>query len=320
MTSITTSSSADHLDEAASRRAATASLTYLPHEHRVAQARQVSQMEEYQFDLRGCLVLRNAVSLEHIDRLNTIIDKLMAVDPPLKNGEWYGHIWTHNYGGAEGINFQQIYEAGLPFEELIDHPSWINHILHFVGGKGTFDGHHGPLFIDECFANVREEGQAIGLHSGGHKLTKRTMYNYKNSQFGCCQVNILMALSDIGPGDGGTMIIPGSHKANFPHPQIDTHSMKQGETRSMDGVEGAIEVHMKKGDALLFTDSINHGSAKRVNPGQRRILVQRYGPSWGTFRHPVRPSDELLARLTPLRKSIVMPQVPIPRVPNRLED
>lgn len=298
--------------------AATQSLTYLREKHRVAEAREVSAMDEYLFDLRGYLVLKNAVPVEHIDKLNAIIDQLMAVDPPLKNGEWYGHLWTHNYGGAEGINFQQIYEAGLPFEELIDYPSWINHILHFVGGQGSFDLHHGPLFIDECFANVREAGQAIGLHSGGHSLTKRTMFNYKNGRFGCGQVNILMALTDIGPGDGGTMIIPGSHKANIAHPQIATHSMKPGETRSVDGVQGAIEVYMKKGDALLFTDSINHGSAKRINPGQRRIFVQRYGPSWGTFRHPVWPSDELLARLTPLRKSIVMPQVPIPRVPNRL--
>lgn len=297
----------------------TQSLTYLPQANRVQEGRAIDPMDEYLFDLRGYLVLEKAVPTEHIDKLNTIIDKLMAIEPPLKNGEWYGHIWTHNYGGAEGINFQQIYEAGLPFEELIDYPSWINHILHFVGGKGTFDLHHGPLFIDECFANVRTPGQAIGLHSGGYPGSKRTMYSYTNGQFNCCQVNILMALTDIGPGDGGTMIIPGSHKSNFTHPQLTTHGMSLGQTRSVNGVQGAIEVYMKKGDALMFTDAIAHGSAKRTNPGERRILVQRYGPSWGTFRHPVWPSDELLARLTPLRRSIVLPQAPIARTPNRKE-
>lgn len=280
----------------------------------------VSQMDAYLFDLRGYLVLRQAVTKEHVAKMNHTIDALMAVDPPLKNGEWYGHIWTHNYGGAEGINFQQIYEAGEPFEQLIDHPAWINYILNFVGGQGTFDHHHGPLFIDECFANVREAGQAIGLHSGGHKLTKRTQYHFKNGAFGCGQVNILMALTDIGPGDGGTMIIPASHKGNIVHPQLATHSMAAGETRSVEGVEGAIEVHMNAGDVLLFCDGISHGSAKRANPGQRRILVQRYGPSWGNFRHPVYPSEALLNRLTPYRRKIVMPQQPISRTPNRLKD
>lgn len=45
-----------------------------------------------------------------------------------------------------------------------------------------------------------------------------------------------------------------------------------------------------------------HGSAQRVNAGQRRIAVYRYGgPSWGFFRHPYRPTPEFLARLTPNR-------------------
>lgn len=295
-------------------------MTYQPVVPALEGAVPVSPMDAYLFDLRGYLHLKQAVTQEHLDKMNHTIDQLMALDPPLKNGEWYGHLWTHNYGGAEGINFQQIYEAGEHFEQLIDHPSWINYILNFVGGQGTFDHHHGPVFIDECFANVREAGQAIGLHSGGYKLTKRTKFDFKNGQFGCSQVNILMALTDIGPGDGGTMLIPGSHKGNIEHPQLATHSMSDGQTRSVDGVEGAIEVAMKAGDVLLFVDAISHGSAKRMNDGQRRILVQRYGPSWGNFRHPVYPSDALLERLTPLRRKIVMPQKPIPRTPNRLKD
>ena len=53
-----------------------------------------------------------------------------------------------------GLNLQQIYEAGEPFERLIDHPSWIERIKFFVGGEGTFDYHHGPLFIDEGFGTL----------------------------------------------------------------------------------------------------------------------------------------------------------------------
>jgi ectoine hydroxylase-related dioxygenase (phytanoyl-CoA dioxygenase family) len=76
---------------------------------------------------------------------------------------------------------------------------------------------------------------------------------------------------------------------------------------SVDGIEGAIEVHLNKGDALVFVDAIMHGSARRTNPGQRRIAVYRYGPSWGGFRHGYTPSPELLARLTPERRQIVAP-------------
>jgi hypothetical protein len=50
-------------------------------------------------------------------------------------------------------------------------------------------------------------------------------------------------------------------------------------------------------------DAIAHGSAKRVNPGARRVCVYRYGPAWGNFRIGYEASDELLERLT-LRRCV----------------
>ena len=274
--------------------------------------------EEYFFDLNGFLVLRNVLTRAHVGELNAILDGLKSLDPPLATGEWYGGVHAHGYGGAEGINLQQIYEAGEPFERLIDHPGWFAKVKRFVGGEGTFDWHHGPLFLDETFANLRGPGEAIGIHSGGADGVTRCQFRYKNGRFHCGQINILMALADIGPGDGATMVIPASHKSNFTHPEFGAHTMKAGEARSADGLEGAIEVHLKAGDALLFVDAIAHGSARRVNPGERRIAVYRYGPSWGNFRHPYQPTPELLQRLTPRQRKVVCPQPTLPREPNRL--
>ena len=269
-----------------------------------------TDMEIYLFDLRGYLLLENALTPPEVAQLNAGIDAIL----PLQAGQWHGYVHGHQYGVTDGLNLQQIYEAGEPFERLIDHPTWFEKVKYFVGGQGTFDYHHGPLFIDENFANLREPGEAIGIHSGGHTGVKRTQYRFYNGQFQCGQVNVLIALTDIGPGDGGTMIIPASHKANFQHPHFDRHRMAEG--ASVDGIEGAVEIQMKAGDALLFVDALSHGSAKRVNPGTRRILVYRYGPSWGNFRHGYQPSPELLARLTPQRRQIVQPLQLIPRTPN----
>ena len=102
------------------------------------------------------------------------------------------------------------------------------------------------------------------------------------------------------------MVIPGSHKSNISHPELQGAAISTTPT-SVDHVTGAVQVFLEPGDAILFVDAIMHGSAKRTNAGQRRIVVFRYGPSWGYFRHAYRPSDELLARLTPDRRQIVMP-------------
>lgn len=266
-----------------------------------------TERETYFFDLHGFVIVRNALSRAEVAACNGVIDSLQH----LKKDEWSGWVQGHDYGGKEGLNLQQVYEAGEPFERLIDHPSYIEKVRTFVGGDDGFDYHHGPLFIDECFANIRQPGEAIGMHSGGHTWVKRCQFGVKNQKFACGQVNVLIAYTDIGPGDGATMVVPSSHKANFVHPDLSRASMAYREARSMDGVEGAIEVHLKAGDALLFVDAIMHGSAARVNPGQRRISVYRYGPSWGTFRHGYRISPELLSRLTPARRKIVQPMDPV---------
>ncbi|MCX5659142.1 MAG: phytanoyl-CoA dioxygenase family protein [Planctomycetota bacterium] len=272
----------------------------------------VTDRDIYFFDLLGYVIIRGALSPAEVKACNDTIDAI----PPLKPGEWYGALHCHTYGTKDGNNYQQIYEAGDAFEKLIDHPSWIEHIKTFIGGMNTFDAHHGQLFIDECFVNFREPGEAIGMHSGGDSCTKRNQYRVHNKQFMNGQVNSLVALRDIGPGDGGTMIIPASHKQHFQHPDMAKVSMKPGGA-SGDGCEGAIEVFLKAGDALIFTDTMCHGSAKRMNPGQRRIVVHRYGPSWGFFRHGYRPSRELLERLTPARRAIVWPHEPLVRTPNK---
>jgi hypothetical protein len=74
---------------------------------------------------------------------------------------------------------------------------------------------------------------------------------------------------------------------------------------------------MKAGDALLFVDAIMHGSAERTNPGERRIIVYRYGPGWGNFRHGYQVSPELAARLTPQRRQFVQPLQLLPREPQK---
>ncbi len=120
---------------------------------------------------------------------------------------------------------------------------------------------------------------------------------------------MLVALSDIAAGDGGTLIIPASHKANLPHPQAE-----QYRTGTMDDMVGVVQPNLNKGDALVFCDALAHGAASRTNPnGERRTVIYRYGPSWGATRSGYRYSDELLERLPPERRAIPQP-VP-PRLP-----
>ena len=79
-------------------------------------------------------------------------------------------------------------------------------------------------------------------------------------------------------------------------------------------------VYMGMGEPLQNADAVFASIDGLVDPkrggiGQRRITVYRYGPSWGSFRHSYRPSAELLGRLTPKRRQVVLPGAPPPGTP-----
>jgi len=254
-------------------------------------------LQDYLFDLRGYIIIKNAVSQELVDRLNQALEPYLD----LEYLNWRGNVQRFDNNGNAGIELQNIVEGGAPFEELIDHPSWRDRMLRYCGEYGSYvEG----LFIDECFASIRRSGGYFPFHTGSENGVMRGQYRFVNGFFRAGQVNMLLALTDVGPGDGGTMVIPGSHKANMIHPQV-----KAGwdETQRIDGVEGALEVHLNRGDALLFCDAISHGASTRTNPGERRVVIYRYGPLWGNTRYGYRYSKELLDRLTPERRKILQP-------------
>lgn len=126
------------------------------------------------------------------------------------------------------------------------------------------------------------------------------------------QINVLVALTNIGPGDGPTVLVPGSHKSTEVHPRLwvdGKGAISHGKEPAGTAV-GMKEVYMKAGDAIFFTDAVSHGSAERTNEGFRRTLVFRYSPRFVRTRFHYVPSEGLLERLTPERRKIIQPIAP----------
>jgi len=257
----------------------------------------LSQMEEYKFDLYGYMIIRDALSADYLQAANRWIDDL----PPLEPGQLFGNIVVHSYGGIDGTNLQDIIEGGELFEQLIDHPAWIEQVRHFIGTR------HRP-YVHEAFLNIREAGGYIGVHSGGHVTDSRKRKGRDRGHWCCSYLSLLVALTDVGPGDGGTVVVPGSHNSDFPHPQQDSRAgISEGPGESL---EGAVEVYLNAGDALLINDFLCHGSAERTNAGERRMVIFRYVPEIYGHRFGYVPSAELMARLTPAQREIVQPITP----------
>lgn len=253
--------------------------------------------QDYLFDLNGFRIIRGALDPDQLAAINGWVDD-HDVDA-LRPGDWIGDVEVHTYGAKDGVNFQNIIEGGPIFEELIDNPKWFDQVSRYI----AVGAHH--LRIDECFLNIRRSGGFIPIHSGGDNIRFSGLFRWHNGGWAVGQINILMALTDIGPGDGSTTIVPSSHKSDLVHPQRDWEAGIGGDQ----GI-GMREVHLNAGDALMFTDALCHGSLPRTNPGERRVLIYRYAPHLLAPRMNYVPSEELIARLTPRRRSVVMPVAP----------
>ena len=271
-----------------------------------AEARVPTALDDFLFDLRGYLIIENAVGPALLDDLNHAFDNF----PPLETNEWWGNAQRRDYTKDTGFELHNCVEAGQPFEALIDCPGWINYVRRYCGeDKSYLEG----LFIDEAIASIRRSGGFHQVHSGNYRVPLRCVYGYEHGVFRCGQCNVILALTDIGEGDGPTMVIPGSHKSNFVHPQAAEYTLGE----RMDDLEGAIPVYLKKGDAVVFVDGLMHGGSSRTKEGgERRVTIYRYGPKWAQTRFGYEYSQPLLDRVTPEQRRILQP-IPPHRPPQR---
>jgi hypothetical protein len=271
---------------------------------------------DYLFELHGFLILKNAVAKADLEAMNNWADAHWdyVTNPgqrfgPSTNGQWIGNVETHTYSGEDGCNFQNIMEADEPtFQRLIDYPAWIPLIRKYL--NAPYNG----VSLHETLMNIRGQGGFIGIHCGGHiPVTYMTFRQANTGDWMVGQINVITALKDIGPGDGPTTLIPGSHKATIPHPGLFTGEGKTVTYRS-DGpagvARGMVELYAQAGDVLMFTDTITHGSAARTNPGYRRMVLYRYSPRWVRSRFNYQPAPAFWDRLTKDQRDIVQPIVP----------
>ena len=268
------------------------------------------QHQDYLFDLQGYLVLKNAIAPDDLHAMNQWVDdhqEYIETPGDKENTRWIGGVETHSYSKQDGVNFQNIVAGDPVFEKLIDYPTWTHLAKKYINADVN------GLSIHENFLNVRGAGGLLFIHCGGHApLCYLTFRHHNTGEWMVGQINVLIALEDIGPGDGATVLVPGSHKASEIHPRlvVNGRGVTSRNDMAAEGAVGMQEMHLKAGDALFFTDAITHGSAERKNDGHRRVVVYRYSPRFIRSRFNYELSDDLLQRLTLEQRNIMLPIPP----------
>lgn len=245
----------------------------------------MDEQQRYLFDLKGYLVVRNALTPQHVAALNAIIDRTERlpdgdVPPPV--------YFERDVGGGKDRRIYNVKELGEPFERLIDLEATIGLVADIIGLRPR-------LNHDYTILRYRA-GDRTRFHLGNTPFAPRCQFRVHDGQFFSTLMKVVFALTDQGIEDGCFSVIPGSHKSSYANPF----------GNEPDGIVAREAIPCRAGDAVLFTEALTHGSEVNRSGQPRRTLYYAYSPCWAADWAANRgASDALLARLTERQRALL---------------
>eukprot|EP00040_Diaphanoeca_grandis_P009998 m.51231 g.51231 ORF g.51231 m.51231 type:complete len:348 (+) comp21414_c1_seq1:168-1211(+) len=234
----------------------------------------MTPQELFVFDLNGYIVVRGALNTTEVETLNNAIDahvdESFERKDALRNTEMGSPLTGDGTSGRIDLGGMLGWETPHRdgFRNLLNHPKLLPYLLALCGEGYRLD--HQPFCI---LQNKGSEG--FSLHGG--PLTSSGRFN-PSLQYVCKQGSVYnsllamsVALSDHDEGNGGFVVVKGSHKCNFPIPTDMVHGR--------DMQEHVYQPILKKGDVVFFSEATCHGSRPWTADHQRRIALYRFAPS-----------------------------------------
>ena len=137
----------------------------------------VSEEEKYYFDLRGYLVVRNALTAQEVSECNAAIDHFSDQISA------YPGTLARDSSALQGTTSRQQLSGMLgwpppyrePFRRLLVHPTVVSRLNEFSGPGFRLD--HGPLLI-----SATEGTEGHYLHGAGEPFSPATWYHQQKRQ------------------------------------------------------------------------------------------------------------------------------------------
>ena len=261
----------------------------------------MNQHEKYLFDLRGYIVVRNAITPAQINDLSTCLEMHRDEKNP-----FFGSDRTR-FNANEDLAWtaSSMLEWGGCYIDLIDLPTIRPYLEILLGQNYRLD--HDYIKIDNSVHNRK-----LYLHGGGQgaggasDLVGPTdggqcYYRFSNGRFFNGLVAVAFELDTVSPGQGGFACIAGSHKVNLELPSDWKISNTQEEIP-----ECVERVTASAGDAIIFTEACAHGTVPWCGEGERRTIFYKYCPhavAWS----PCYYNSDNYPGLTENQQALLMP-------------
>ena len=166
---------------------------------------------------------------------------------------------------------------------LIDHAT-VMRVLHTVIGKTE------KMRLENCFLAHRERGDGKwNPHAGGRTVNPNYSYQYHNGKIYSGMTRVVWELNEVVEGRGGTMFMPGSHKANLEIP--DAYD---------DPASGVWETYScPPGSVLIFSEAVRHSTHPWTHADHARCALFFCYNHINVRHHKPGFTEEMVESLTP---------------------
>lgn len=227
----------------------------------------MTEAEIYEFDLNGYILYRNLIDAQDLGRMNELVDTHLAGENP------------------DRFTFLELDPI---FMRLMAHPRTLQVMRTIIGEWLRHDHAYGIQMTTD--QETREN-----LHGGPRADQGEHQYQWVNGRMWNGLIVVMYALEDVNPGDGGFVVVPGSHKApsDAYKPAVDSHLV--------------VNPSLQAGDMLIFTEALVHGTRCWTSTNRRRSLLYKFSPGYSSWSTPANNDKYLDLATNDLQRDLLRP-------------
>ena len=226
----------------------------------------MNQEELYLFDLTGYLVVEDVLTQEEVATANQAIDqnldkiRLRPRDQRLDDDS--EHLRREHGRGELGGLLELAPPWCDPFRLMLAHAKIVPYLNQILGQGFRLDHHPSLLSMDKGAEGHLFHG------SSGPGFDPNQYYIFRHGRMHNGLTVVAFQLTDVNEGDGGLVLIPGSHKSNIACPDsIRRYQKHRQQIR---------QVTCKAGSVVIFTEAVTHGTIPWKADHARRSTLTRY--------------------------------------------
>ena len=259
--------------------------------------------QRYLFDVTGYLHVEGAVTGDALEQAQEAADRYIFCPPDERPPGFQTRpreMKVEDLGNLPLIRYEHGFAFDRALEAVTMHPALWPLVKECTANKPRLVS--GTLSFQSHDANREPvEQNPGGLHCARDGRYWLTRYQVKDGRIFCNDLVCFFYLTDVEPGDGGLIVVPGSHKSEFDRPD---GLLTSGPDR-VDPAPDPVFTNLtpKAGDYLFCSELLTHGVLQwKPKDRDRRFLILRYRPQ---FEGRASLPQEIMERLAPETQELV---------------